>query len=141
MGPPRRRRRHRAAQEERRAVRFQGLQALQRRMERRLAGLEADRPGGVPLPGDVPGAGGQEHPRPQGPDDLAPGQGRVRRIRRGPRGHRFPGPELHRRARRPAADRGFLLHGDAGAQRLRGPGRGHRRPDARPAEVLRQGHG
>ena len=29
--------------------------------------------------------------------------------------------ELHRRARRPAADRGLLLHGDAGAQRLRRP--------------------
>ena len=54
---------------------------------------------------------------------------------------RLPRPELHRRARRPAPDRGLLLHGDAGAQRLRRPVRGHRRPDARPAEVLRQGHG
>ena len=48
-------------------------------------------------------------------------------VRRRPRRHRLPGAELHRRARRPAADRGLLLHGDAGAQRVRGPGRGHRR--------------
>ena len=86
-------------------------------------------------------AGHQEHPRAQGPDDLAAGQGRVRRVRRRPRRDRFPGPELHRRARGPAADRGLLLHGDAGAQRLRRPVGGHRRPDVRPAEVLRQGHG
>ncbi len=85
--------------------------------------------------------GHQERPRAQGPDDLAAGQGRVRRLRRRPRGDRLPGAELHRRARGPAADRGLLLHGDAGAQRLRGPVGGHRRPDARPAEVLRQGHG
>ncbi len=56
-------------------------------------------------------------------------------------GDRLPRPELHRRARRPAPDRGLLLHGDAGAQRLRRPVRGHRRPDVRAAEVLRQGHG
>ena len=54
---------------------------------------------------------------------------------------RLPRPELHRRARGPAADRGLLLHGDAGAQRLRRPVGRHRRPHARPAEVLRQGHG
>ena len=85
--------------------------------------------------------GHQEHPRAQGPDDLAAGQGRLRRLRRRPRGDRLPRAELHRRARRPAADRGLLLHGDAGAQRLRRPVGGHRRPDARAAEVLRQGHG
>ena len=54
---------------------------------------------------------------------------------------RLPRAELHRRARGAAADRGLLLHGDAGAQRLRRPVGRHRRPDARPAEVLRQGHG
>ena len=48
------------------------------------------------------GARDQEHPRPQGPDDLAAGQGRVRRLRRRPRGDRLPGAELHRRARRAA---------------------------------------
>ena len=55
-----------------------------------LARLEAHRPGGLPVPGDVPGAGHQEHPRPQGPDDLAAGQGRLRRLRRRPRGDRLP---------------------------------------------------
>ena len=39
---------------------------------------------------------------------------------------------------RAAADRRLLLHGDAGAERVRRPVRGHRRPDARPAAVLRQ---
>ncbi len=47
----------------------------------------------------------QEHPRAQGPDDLAAGQGRVRRGRRRPRRDRLPGAELHRRARGPAPDR------------------------------------
>src|SRR5215472_12790515 len=89
----------------------------------------------------MPGTGHQEHPCAQGTDDLAAGQGRVRRGRRRPRGDRLPRPELHRRARGPAPDRGLLLHGDAGAQRVRGPGGGDRRPDARAAEVLRQGHG
>ena len=103
------------------------------------AGWKLKRPGGVPIPGGVPGAGHQEHPRPQGPDDLAAGQGRVRRDRRRPRGDRLPGAELHRRARRAAAHRGLLLHGDAGAQRVRGSVGGHRRADARPAAVLRQG--
>ncbi len=84
----------------------------------------------------------QEHPRPQGPDDLAAGQGRVRRLRRRSRGHRLQRrAELHRRARRPAADRGLLLHGDAGAQRLRRPVGRRRRPDARPPGLLREGHG
>ena len=84
----------------------------------------------------------QEHPRPQGPDDLAAGQGRVRRLRRRSRGDRLQRQaQLHRRARRAAADRGLLLHGDAGAQRLRRPVGRRRRPDARPPEVLREGHG
>ena len=104
-------------------------------------GWKLSDPGGLPLPGGGAGARDQEHPRAQGPDDLAAGQGRVRRLRRRPRGDRLPGPELHRRARRAAADRGLLLHGHAGAQRLRRPVGGHRRPDARPAAVLRQGHG
>ena len=62
-------------------------------------------------------------------------------VRRGPRRDRLPRAELHHRARRPAADRRLLLHGDAGAQRLRRPVGGHRRPDARAAEVLRAGDG
>ncbi len=45
----------------------------------------------------------------------------------------FTGPELHRRARGHPAHRGLLLHGGAGAQRLRRPVRGHRRAHARPA--------
>ena len=126
---------------QRRAVRLQGRQALHRRVEQRLARLQAQRPGRLPLPGEGPGARHQEHPRAQGPDDLAAGQGRVRRVRRRPRRDRLPRAELHRRARRPAADRGLLLHGDAGAQRLRRPVGRHRRPHARAAEVLRQGHG
>ena len=52
-----------------------------------------------------------------------------------------PGAQLHHRARRAAPDRGLLLHGDAGAQRLRRPQRRHRRPHARPPAVLRQGDG
>ena len=106
----------------------------------RAAGRSSD-PEARAVPGEVPGARHQEHPRPQGPDDLAAGQGRVRRLRRRPRGDGLPGAELHRRARRAAADRGLLLHGDAGAQRLRRPRRRHRRPHARPPAVLRQGHG
>ena len=78
----------------------QGREALHRRVEQRLARLQAQRPGGVPLPGEGPGARHQEHPRPQGPDDLAAGQGRVRRVRRRPRRDRLPRAELHRRARR-----------------------------------------
>ena len=49
----------------------------------------------------------------------------------------FTGPELHHRARGHPADRRLRLHGGAGAERLRRPLGGHRRPDARPAEVLR----
>ena len=49
--------------------------------------------------------------------------------------------QLHRRARGPAEDRGLLLHGDAGAERLRRPRRRARRPDARPPAVLREGDG
>ncbi len=100
LRPARRRRRPEGARGERRAVGLEGRQALHRRVEQRLARLQAQRPGGVPLPGEGPGARDQEHPRPQGPDDLAAGQGRVRRLRRGPRGDGLPGAELHRRARR-----------------------------------------
>ena len=85
----------------------------------RVPRLDAEGPRGLPVPGEVPGARHQEHPRPQGPDDLAAGQGRLRRRRRRPRRDRLPRAELHRRARRAAADRGLLLHGDPGAQRLR----------------------
>lgn len=118
-----------------------GVKLYTAEWERQLPRLQAHRPGVLPLPGAGPGAGHQERPRPQGPDDLAAGQGRVRRRRRRPRGHRLPGSELHRRARRPAAHRGLLLHGGAGAQRLRRPVGRRRRPDARPSEVLRQGDG
>ena len=78
----------------------QGRQALHRGVAGRLPGLEAHRPGGLRVPGEVRGARHQEHPRPQGPDDLAARQGRVRRRRRRPRGDRLPRAELHRRARR-----------------------------------------
>ena len=40
--------------------------------------------------------GDQEHPRPQGPDDLAAGQGRLRRRRRRQGRDPLPGPQLHR---------------------------------------------
>ena len=97
-----------------------GRQALHGRVVPGLARLEAERRGGEAVLRQVRRARHQEHPRPQGPDDLAAGQGRVRRLRRRPRGDRLQRPaQLHRRARRPAADRGLLLHGDAGAQRLR----------------------
>ena len=132
----------RAARGRPRQVRHQGRQALHRRVVRGLARLEADRRGGEPVLRQVRRARHQEHPRPQGPDDLAAGQGRLRRLRRRSRRDGLQRrAQLHRRARRPAADRGLLLHGDAGAQRLRRPRRGRRRPDARPPEVLRQGHG
>ena len=45
----------------------------------------------------------------------------------------YHGSELHRRARRAAADRGLLLHGDAGAQRLRRPGGGRSAASSTPA--------
>ena len=72
------------AQEERRDVRLEGRQAVHRRVEQRLARLQAERPGRLPVPGGRPEPRDQEHPRAQGPDDLAAGQGRVRRLRHGP---------------------------------------------------------
>ncbi len=111
-----------AAREGPRAVRHPGRQALHGRVVQRLARLEAHRSGGRPVPRQVRRARDQEHPRPQGPDDLAAGQGRLRRLRHRPRRDGLQRPaQLHRRARRPAAHRGLLLHGDAGAQRLRRP--------------------
>ena len=124
-----------AARRGRQEVEPEGRQGLHRRVARGLARLAAGQPRGLPLPGEVPGAGHQEHPRAQGPDDLAARQGRVRPRRHRRRGDRSPGPELHRRARGHPAHRELLLHGGAGAQRVRGPVRGDRRPDARPAEV------
>ena len=116
--------RPRAARGRPRQVRPQGRQALHRRVVQGLARLEADRRGGEAVLRQVRRARHQEHPRPQGPDDLAAGQGRLRRLRRRPRRDGLQRPaQLHRRARRPAADRGLLLHGDAGAQRLRRPRR------------------
>ena len=131
--PPRRRRGHGRVAPQRRAVRVQGREAVHGRVEQRLARLQAERPGRLPLPRGSAETRDQERARAQGPDDLAAGQGRVRRLRRRPRGDRLPGAELHRRARGAAADRGLLLHGDAGAQRLRGPVGGDRRADARAA--------
>ena len=96
-------------------------------------------PGVLPLPGEVPRAGHQEHPRPQGPDDLAAEQGRVLDRGRRPGRDGLHGPELHHRARGHPADRRLRLHGGAGAERLRRSLGRHRRPDARPAEVLRAG--
>ena len=107
------------ARGERGPLGLQGRQALHRGVAGRVARLDDEGPRGVPVPGEVPGARDQEHPHAQGPDDLAAGQGRVRRRRRRPRRDGLPRPELHRRARRSAADRGLLLPGDAGAQRLR----------------------
>ncbi len=104
-------------------------------------GYKLDDPIAVPVLREVHRARHHEHPRPQGPDDLAAGQGRLRRRRRRQGRDPLPGAQLHRRARRPAADRGLLLHGDAGAQRLRRPVGRHRRADARPPAVLRQGDG
>ena len=49
---------------------------------------------------EVQGAGDQERPCPQGPDDLAAGQGRVRRQGRRHRRDQQPRAQLHRRARR-----------------------------------------
>ena len=51
---------------------------------------------------------------------------------------RLPRPELHRRARRAAADRGLLLDRHAGAQRLRRPGGGHRRSSTRARATSRR---
>ncbi len=63
-------------------------------------GWKLKRPGGGAVPRALHRARDQEHPRPQGPDDLAAGQGRLRRLRRRPRGDELPGAQLHRRARR-----------------------------------------
>ncbi|CAA9237848.1 MAG: Predicted amidohydrolase SSO1643, partial [uncultured Actinomycetospora sp.] len=141
LRPARRRRRDARVRGQRRALPAAGREALHRGVERRLARVQALRPGVLPVPGARPGARDPQHPRPQGPDDLAPGQGRLRRLRRRPRRHRLPGPQLHRRARGTAAHRGLLLHGDAGAQRLRRAVGGYRRPHARPAPLLREGDG
>ncbi len=141
LGPARGRGRPQAARGGREALRPEGRQALHGRVAQRLAWVEAHGPRVAALPGEVPGARDQEHPRAQGPDDLAAGQGRLRCLRRRPRGDELPRAQLHRRARRPAADRGLLLHGDAGAERLRGPGGRDRWADARPSALLRQGHG
>ena len=63
-------------------VRLQGRQALHGRVERRVARLQA-RPADLrALLREVHRARHQERPRPQGPDDLAAGQGRLRRRRR-----------------------------------------------------------
>ena len=102
-------------------------------------GLEAQRLLVLPLPRAVRGARDQEHPRPQGPDDLAAEPRRLRRPRRRPRRVALPRPELHRRALRAPAARGLLLDRHAGAQRLRRPGRGHAVHPHAP-EVLRAGH-
>ena len=135
------RRRPEGARGERRPLGLKRRQALHRGVAGRLARLHAEGPGGLRLPGEGPAARHQEHPRAQGPDDLAAGQGCVRRLRRRPCRDRFPRAELHRRARGSAAHRGLLLHGHAGTQRVRGAGGGHRCTDARPAEVLREGDG
>ena len=62
-----------------------GVKLYTAEWQRRVPWLDAEGPRGLPLPGEVPGARHQEHPRPQGPDDLAAGQGRLRRRRRRPR--------------------------------------------------------
>ena len=67
-----------AARGGRPALEPQGRQALHRRVAReRLPRLEAHRPGVLPVPGEVPGTRHHEHPRAQGPDDLAAEQGRL----------------------------------------------------------------
>ena len=53
-------------------VRLQGREALHRRVARGLEGLEAERLLGQALPGEVPGARRNEHPRPQGADHPSP---------------------------------------------------------------------
>ena len=128
-------------EEDARKYNLKGVKVYTAEWHQGSRGWRLDSPGGLPVPGEVPGAGHQEHPRAQGPDHLAAGQGRVLARRHRRRGHRPPGPELHHRARGHPADRGLLLHGGAGAQRVRRPVGGDRRPDARAAEVLRQGDG
>ena len=100
-------------------LRHQGREALHRRMERRVQGLQARRPGLGAVPRALRQARDQEHPHPQGPDDHPAEQGRLRRRRRRPGRHRLPEPQLHRRALRPAAARRLLLDRGAGDQRLR----------------------
>ena len=70
---------------------IKGVKLYTAEWKQRLARLEADRPGGAPVPRQVRRARDQEPPRPQGPDDLAAGQGRVRRLRHRPRRDRLPG--------------------------------------------------
>ena len=79
LGPARGRGRPREARGGGGALRPQGGQALHGRVAERLARLEADRPGGGAVLREVPGARHQERPRPQGADDLAARQGRLRR--------------------------------------------------------------
>ena len=94
---------------------------------------------GLPVPRGVPQAGHQEHPRAQGPDDPPAGPGRLRRRRHRQGGHRLHRPELHRRARRPAAAGGLLLDRHPGAQRLR-RSRGGDAVHPHPAPLLRPDH-
>ena len=140
---PARRRRRASRSCERNVERFgcKGVKLYTAEWNNGSRGYKLSDPGALPVPGGRAEPRHQEHPRAQGPDDLAAGQGRLRRGRHGPRRDRLPRPQLHHRARGPAADRGLLLHGHPGAERLRRPGGGHRRPDARTAQVLRQGHG
>ena len=133
LGPTGRRGRAPAARGGRPALEPQGRQALHRRVAReRLPRLEADRQGVLPVPGEVPGARHHEHPRAQGPDDLAAEQGRLLHGGRRPDRDRLPGPELHHRARRHPADRRLRLHGRAGTERLRGLLGRHRRAACTP---------
>ena len=55
--PPRRRRRPGRAATQRRAVRVEGREAVHGRVEQRLARLQAERPGRLPVPGGGPGLG------------------------------------------------------------------------------------
>ena len=128
-----------AAAGRRRAVRPQGRQALHRRVARGVPRLEARRPVGVPLLRGLPRARHHEHPRAQGPDDPAAGPRRLRRRRHRPRRVGLHRPELHRRARRPAAAGGLLLDRDAGAQRARRSGGRDAVHPHRPA-LLRADH-
>ena len=79
LRPARGRCRPQAARGGRQEVEHEGRQGLHRGVARGLPRLAAGQPRGLPVPGEVPGAGHQEHPRAQGPDDLAAGQGRVQR--------------------------------------------------------------
>ena len=122
-----------------RQVRPQGRQALHGRVAQRLARLEADRSGGAPVPRQVRRARHPQRPRPQGPDDLAARQGRVRRHRHRPRGDRLQRrAQLHRRALRHPADRGLLLHRDAGPNVYAGIAVVVGRPHACASAVLRR---